>query len=39
VERLTEERTRIDQAMRDLRRTSDVLDGIIRAAGAGASEQ
>ncbi|MCC3328577.1 MerR family transcriptional regulator [Nocardia abscessus] len=39
VEKLTEERARIDQAMRDLRRTSDVLDGIIRAAGGAATEQ
>ncbi|MEU2105400.1 MerR family transcriptional regulator [Nocardia sp. NPDC019255] len=39
VEKLTEERARIDQAMRDLRRTSDVLDGIIRAAGGEAAEQ
>ncbi|WP_067467405.1 MerR family transcriptional regulator [Nocardia amamiensis] len=33
VEKLTEERARIDQALRDLRRTSEVLDGVIRAAG------
>ncbi|MBF6190502.1 MULTISPECIES: MerR family transcriptional regulator [Nocardia] len=39
VEKLTEERARIDQAMRDLRRTGDVLDGIIRAAGGEAAEQ
>ncbi|MEU2043080.1 MerR family transcriptional regulator [Nocardia niwae] len=39
VDKLTEERARIDQAMRDLRRTSDVLDGIIRAAGGEAAEQ
>ncbi|MFR9767680.1 MerR family transcriptional regulator [Nocardia sp. SC052] len=39
VEKLTEERARIDQAMRDLRRTGDVLDGIIQAAGGEASEQ
>lgn len=39
VEKLTEERARIDQAMRDLRRTGEVLDGIIRAAGGEAAEQ
>ncbi|MEW1738152.1 MerR family transcriptional regulator [Nocardia beijingensis] len=39
VEKLAEERARIDQAMRDLRRTGEVLDGIIRAAGGEAAEQ
>ncbi|WP_043719020.1 MerR family transcriptional regulator [Nocardia asiatica] len=39
VDKLTEERARIDQAMRDLRRTGDVLDGIIRAAGGAPAEQ
>lgn len=32
VDKLTEERARIDQAMRDLQRTSEVLDCIIGAA-------
>ncbi|PXX66881.1 DNA-binding transcriptional MerR regulator [Nocardia tenerifensis] len=32
VEKLTEERERIEQAMRDLDRTREVLDGVIRAA-------
>ncbi|MBF6298424.1 MerR family transcriptional regulator [Nocardia amamiensis] len=39
VEKLTEERARIDQALRDLRRTSEVLDGVIRAAGGAESGQ
>ncbi|WP_327112152.1 hypothetical protein OHB12_27830 [Nocardia sp. NBC_01730] len=39
VERLTEELARIDQAMHDRRRTSDMLDGIIQAAGGEAPEQ
>ncbi|MGK8510551.1 MerR family transcriptional regulator [Nocardia asiatica] len=39
LDKLTEERARIDQAMRDLRRTGNVLDGIIRAAGGAPAEQ
>ncbi|MEU7630819.1 MerR family transcriptional regulator [Nocardia sp. NPDC049220] len=39
VQKLTEERARIDRAMQDLRRTGTVLDGIIRAAGGEAPEQ
>ncbi len=34
LERLTEERERIELAMRDLQRTHEVLDGVIDAAGA-----
>ncbi|MEV0337895.1 MerR family transcriptional regulator [Nocardia sp. NPDC050713] len=33
VEKLTEERARIDRALRDLHRTCEVLDSVIRAAG------
>ncbi|MEV0708145.1 MerR family transcriptional regulator [Nocardia aurea] len=33
VDKLTEERVRIQQALDDLHRTSEVLDGVLRAAG------
>ncbi|WP_067841953.1 MerR family transcriptional regulator [Nocardia lijiangensis] len=33
VRKLTEERARIDRALRDLHSTCEVLDGVIRAAG------
>ncbi|MGQ4600197.1 hypothetical protein [Nocardia sp. R6R-6] len=39
VEKLTEDSARIDQARRDLRRTSEVLDGVIQAACGTESEQ
>jgi len=34
VEKLTEERDRIQQALRDLHRTSELLDDVIEAASA-----